>query len=149
MNINIRQGNSGDLERVRELVVELAVFEKEPNAVSNTVEMMENDGFGANPVFGFIVAEYNHQIVGASIYYYRYSTWKGRRLYLEDLIVTASHRGKGIGKLLFEATLEIGKSTHCTGMMWQVLDWNKPAIDFYKKYNTHFDEGWVNCNIDF
>lgn len=149
MEFNIRKGTIEDLPRIRELIVELAVFEKEPDAVVNTIEMMKEDGFGDNPVFGFIVAETDQGILGASIYYYRYSTWKGRRLYLEDLIVTKAARGFGLGKALFEETIEIGKSTGCTGMMWQVLDWNEPAINFYKKYDSHFEDQWVNCNLEF
>ena len=149
MSFQIRTGEKEDLPRLRELIVELAVYEKEPDAVTNTIEMMEEDGFGDNAVFGFIVAEQGTEILGASIYYYRYSTWKGRRMYLEDLIVTEEHRGRGIGKQLFEKTIEIGKGTDCTGMMWQVLDWNQPAIEFYMTYNSNFDEGWINCNLEF
>jgi GNAT superfamily N-acetyltransferase len=149
MKTSIRPGTINDLSVVHALIVELAVYEKEPDAVSNTVEMMLKDGFGENPIFGFLVAECDGVVKGASIYYYRYSTWKGKRMYLEDLIVTEKMRGQGIGKLLFEETLAIARKESCTGMMWQVLDWNQPAIDFYKKYDTRFDEGWVNCNIDF
>ncbi len=149
MNFGIRPGRKTDLPRLRELIVELAVFEKEPDAVTNTLQMMEVDGFGTNPIYGFIVAESDDQIIGASIYYYRYSTWKGKRLYLEDLIVTEEHRGVGAGKALFEATIEIGKRSQCTGMMWQVLDWNEPAIQFYKKYNSDLDEQWINCSLSF
>ena len=149
MDLIIRKGTIQDLGAVHALIVELAVYEREPAAVSNTIQMMEKDGFGTNPIFGFLVAEYNGEIKGASIYYYRYSTWKGKRMYLEDLIVTEAIRGKGLGKRLFEETLAIAKSEHCTGMMWQVLDWNEPAINFYKKYNTRFDKGWLNCHIDF
>ncbi len=145
----IRPGTKEDVSAVHALIVELAVFEREPDAVSNTIEMMLEDGFGDRPVFGFLVAEESDQIVGASIYYYRYSTWKGKRLYLEDLIVTESRRGAGLGKLLFEETVRIAKEQHCTGMMWQVLDWNAPAIDFYKKYNARFDSEWINCHLDF
>ncbi len=137
------------MPRLRELIVELAIFEKEPHAVTNTLQMMQEDGFGSNPIYGFLVAESVGQIIGASIYYYRYSTWKGKRLYLEDLIVTKEYRGKSVGKTLFEATIEIGRQAHCTGMMWQVLDWNEPAIDFYKKYNAVFDDQWINCSLNF
>lgn len=147
--VNIRKGVPEDLPALLELIRELAIYENAEEEVVNTVEMMKEDGFGRNPVYGFIVAEEENKIVGASIYYYRYSTWKGRRLYLEDLIVNEPKRGSGIGKKLFEETIEIGKKTNCTGMMWQVLDWNEPAINFYKKYDTHFDEEWINCNIDF
>jgi GNAT superfamily N-acetyltransferase len=147
--ISIRKGEIRDLPAVLELVKELAEYEKALDQVNNNVTQMEMDGFGDNPVFGFLIAEDNGEIVGTSIYYYRYSTWKGRRLYLEDLVVTESKRGTGVGKKLFEKTLEIGRQTNCTGMMWQVLDWNEPAINFYKKYVTKFEEGWINCNIDF
>lgn len=149
MKPKVRPGTKEDLKIVHDLIVELAVYEKEPDAVSNTVEMMLEDGFGDHPIFGFLVAEWNGEIKGASIYYYRYSTWKGKRLYLEDLIVTEDMRGNGLGKALFEETLAIAKFKNCTGMMWQVLDWNEPAINFYKKYNTRFDTGWLNCHIDF
>lgn len=147
--ITIRQGIKNDLPQVLELVRELAEYERELDQVANTVKQMEEDGFGDNPVFGFLIAEDDDGIIGTSIYYYRYSTWKGRRLYLEDLVVTEKKRGTGAGKKLFEETLEVGKRTNCTGMMWQVLDWNEPAINFYKKYNTHFEDNWINCNIDF
>ncbi len=147
--INIRNGEKEDLSTVLELIRELAIYENEPDQVVNTVQMMNKDGFGLNPVFRFIVAEDESGVIGTSIYYYRYSTWKGKRLYLEDLIVTENKRGIGAGKLLFEETIRTGKETNCTGMTWQVLDWNEPAINFYKKYQTNFDENWVNCNIDF
>lgn len=145
----IRKGEKKDLPKLLELVKELAIYEKALDQVANTVERMELDGFGEMPLFGFIVAEDETGIIGASIYYFRYSTWKGKRLYLEDLIVTESKRGTGAGKLLFEETIQIGKDTACTGMMWQVLDWNEPAINFYKKYQSNFDSEWTNCNIDF
>lgn len=147
--VKLRKGTREDLPRVLELIRELALYEKAPEQVTNTIEMMEKDGFGAHPVYGFIVAENEGVIEGLSLYYYRYSTWKGKRLWLEDLIVTESQRGLGTGKKLFERTLEIAKEENCTGMMWQVLDWNEPAINFYKKYDTEFDGEWINCSINF
>lgn len=147
--IQLRRGEKKDLPAILELIRELAKYEKALDQVVNTVERMEEDGFGDHSIFGFIVAEENGIIIGTSIYYYRYSTWKGKRLYLEDLVVTETKRGEGAGKLLFEETLEIAKKTNCSGMMWQVLDWNEPAINFYKKYETNFEEEWINCNIDF
>lgn len=145
----IRRGNEDDLERVLELIRELAIYEKEPDAVVTTVESMRHDGFGPDPVFGFFVAEDNQgSIVGLSLYYWRYSTWKGRRLYLEDLIVTEAARGQGYGKALFDATIEFALSQDCTGMMWQVLDWNEPSIGFYKSYGAELDAAWVNCHLD-
>jgi GNAT superfamily N-acetyltransferase len=145
----IREGKIEDLPRVLELVRELAVYEKAPEQVTNTVQMMEEDGFGPNAVFGFFVAikDSNTEIIGISIYYYRYSTWKGRRLYLEDIVVTESERGNGAGKLLFDRTMLKCLEDGCTGMMWQVLDWNAPAINFYQKYGADLDEGWINCNL--
>ena len=147
--IAIREGKEEDLPRVFELMTELAAYENGLDQVSNTVEKMKEDGFGKNPIYGLIVAENESGIIGSAIYYYRYSTWKGKRMYLEDLIVTEKERGAGAGKMLFDKMLEIAKKTDCTGMMWQVLDWNEPAINFYKKYNTRFEGEWVNCNIDF
>lgn len=147
--ITIRKGQKKDLPEILELIKELAIYEKALDQVANTVARMEEDGFGEQPVYGFQVSEEDGKIIGTSIYYYRYSTWKGKRLYLEDLVVTESKRGVGAGKLLFEATLRIAKETNCSGMMWQVLDWNEPAINFYKKYNTRFEDDWLNCNIDF
>jgi GNAT superfamily N-acetyltransferase len=149
MNIIIRKGVKEDLPQVLELIKELAEYEKQPEQVKNTVEMMEVDGFGHQPVFGMLIAENEHRIVGISIYYYRYSTWKGKRLWLEDIVVNESHRGKGIGSQLFEKTIEIGKTTKCTGMMWQVLDWNQPAIRFYEKYGAGMETNWNNCHLDF
>jgi len=148
--INIRPGKKEDLPKVLELIVELAAYEKAKDQVENTVERMERDGFGENPIYGFFVAENEKNgIVGIAIYYYRYSTWKGKRLYLEDIVVTEKERGNGIGKLLFDKMIEKGKEENCTGMMWQVLDWNEPAINFYKKYyKADLDEEWINCSIE-
>ena len=146
--INIRPGKKEDLPRVLELVKELAIFERAPGEVTNTVAGMEEDGFGAHPVYGFFVAESDRRIVGLSLYYWRYSTWKGKRLYLEDIIVTEAERGKGTGKLLFERTMKKALEENCTGMMWQVLDWNEPAIKFYKKYGSKTDGEWVNCSLE-
>ncbi len=146
--ISVRKGKREDLPRVLELIKELAEFERAAHEVSNTVSKMEEDGFGANPVYGFFVAEDEGLIQGLSLYYYRYSTWKGKRLYLEDIVVTESQRGKGIGKMLFDTTMKLALDEGCTGMMWQVLEWNTPAIDFYKKYNAHMDGEWINCNLE-
>lgn len=147
MNYHLRKGNPADFEQVLELIKELALYEKAPEEVTNTVERMNleyKDG-----IFDLFVVEIDHKIVGTAIYYYRYSTWKGKRLYLEDIIVTEYMRGKGLGNLLLERTIAEAKDTKCTGIMWQVLDWNESAINFYKKYNTRFDAGWVNCHLDF
>jgi GNAT superfamily N-acetyltransferase len=109
---------------------------------------MEEDGFGKNPIYGFYVAERDSKIVGISLYYWRYSTWKGKRLYLEDIVVTESERGKGAGKLLFDRTMEKALEENCSGMMWQVLEWNEPAINFYRKYGAKLDDEWTNCTLE-
>lgn len=150
MSVTLRLATKSDLPEILSLVKELALYEKAPEQVTNTLEKMEEDGFGAHPIFHTILAESTTDgIVGMSLYYFRYSTWKGKRLYLEDLIVREKFRGFGYGKMLFNATVEKAKETNCTGMMWQVLDWNKPAIDFYQTYGTRFDEEWLNCHLDF
>lgn len=146
--VALRKGEKNDIPQVFDLIKELAIYENGLDQVVNSIEKMEEDGFGKNPIYEFIVAEENDKIIGTAIYYYRYSTWKGKRLWLEDLIVNESKRGSGTGKLLFDEMLKIAKNTNCTGMMWQVLDWNDPAINFYKKYNSQFDGEWINCNID-
>lgn len=148
MQAVIRSGTKADLPQVFELIKELALFERAPQEVTNSVARMEAEGFGPNPAFGFFVAEEGKRIVGISVYYFRYSTWKGRRLFLEDLVVTESHRNKGIGKLLFERTLKKTMEEGCSGMAWQVLDWNEPAIKFYERYGARFDDEWVNCSLD-
>ena len=147
--IQLRKALATDIPEMLRLVMELAIYEKAPEQVTNTEARMLEEGFGENPAFGCILAEEDTKIVGLAIYYYRYSTWKGKRIYLEDLIVTESQRGKGTGKLLFDTVIEIGKETNCSGMMWQVLEWNEPAINFYKNYPTRFDEGWLNAHLDF
>ncbi len=147
--MRIRQGEERDLGSVLDLIKELATYEKSLDQVENTVDRMIKDGFGDRPVFGFLVAEVDGKVVGTSIYYYRYSTWKGKRMYMEDLVVNESHRGNGVGQLLFDETVKVARETDCTGMMWQVLDWNEPAINFYKKYRTTFDQEWINCHLDF
>jgi ribosomal protein S18 acetylase RimI-like enzyme len=126
------------------LVNELAIFEKAPEEVINTVEQMKADGFGANPLFKCIVAESNTSIIGFALYYYRYSTWKGKVLYLEDFYVKEAYRNFGIGKQLFDEVIVTAKKDECQRISWQVLDWNEPAIKFYEKYNAQFDKEWWN-----
>jgi GNAT superfamily N-acetyltransferase len=148
-SITIRIGTKPDLPRVLELIKELALYERAPHEVTNTVERMEQDGFGSNPIYGLFVAENERGIVGISIYYWRYSTWKGKRLYLEDIIVTEKERGSGIGKRLFDRTMQHALDENCTGMLWQVLEWNEPAINFYKKYyQAKLDGEWINCSLE-
>jgi len=149
MSVTLRKGTEKDLPQILELIRELALFEKAPEQVVNTVEQMRRDGFGPNPVYWFFVVEHEREIIGTAIYYLRYSTWKGVRLYLEDLIVTEKARGIGAGKMLFEACIQEGKSNGYSGMMWQVLDWNTPALDFYKSYQADLDGEWINGSLDF
>ena len=130
-----------------ELVNELALFEKLPEEVTVTLEEFEDAGFGEKPVWKAFVAEDNDIIVGFALYYVRYSTWKGCRLYLEDLLVTENYRGKGVGKLLFDRIIKETQDMGYSGMVWQVLDWNEPAIKFYQKYEANIESGWLNAAL--
>jgi len=144
----IRKGQKEDLKAVFELIMELAVYEKAPEEVENSVERMLEDGFGERKVFDFFVAEIDKQIVGTAIYYFRYSTWKGKALYLEDLVVSESFRGKGYGKALLDAIVLQAKKDNCKQVRWQVLDWNEPAIQFYKSIGADLDPEWINCTLN-
>lgn len=147
MSIQLKQANKSDIPAIIELIKELALYEKAPHEVTITPEILERDGFGANPLFWVILAEENGEVLGMSFYYIRYSTWKGPCLYLEDIIVKEQHRRRGIGKLLMDATIEKAKEMKVALMVWQVLNWNEPAINFYKKYHAEFDDKWLNCKI--
>jgi GNAT superfamily N-acetyltransferase len=147
--IQIRKAVKEDCPRLLELVRELAMYEKAPQEVTVSLQHFEDSGFGRNPVWWAFVAEVNGTVEGFALYYIRYSTWKGQRMYLEDLIVTEKMRGKGLGKLLFDALIAETKEKKFSGMVWQVLDWNEPAINFYKKYyHASFDPEWINCSIN-
>ena len=146
--IVIRVAKPKDVPILLALIRELAVYEKAPDEVINTEEQMLEDGFGIRPLFDAFVAEEDAKIIGMAITYYRYSTWKGKCLYLEDLIVSETHRGKGVGKLLFNHCMDFGKMNGCARMIWQVLDWNKPALDFYKSYDADLDSEWVNGTLE-
>lgn len=147
MSIQIRRAVKDDCIRLLELVNELALYEKAPQEVTVTLEHFQESGFGKNPVWWAFVAEEDGMILGFALYYIRYSTWKGQRMYLEDILVTEKARGKGIGKLLMDQLIEEAKAKNFSGIVWQVLEWNEPAINFYKKYNANFDPEWVNCSI--
>lgn len=140
--MNIREGKKEDMSAVLELIKELATFEKEPDAVVVTVEDLERDGFGENPLFYTFIAIIDEQIVGAALYYYRYSTWKGRTIHLEDLIVKEKSRGAGVGYALYKEVIAQGKKDGVRRIEWNVLDWNTPAIDFYKKTGAIVLDDW-------
>ncbi len=147
MQINLRVAVKEDCSRLLELINELALFEKAPEEVTVTLEEFIDAGFGEKPVWKTFVAEVDGLIVGFALYYIRYSTWKGCRMYLEDLIVTESWRGKGVGKLLFDRLIIEAREMGFNGMTWQVLDWNEPAIKFYKKYEAALDGAWINGSL--
>lgn len=147
MNIQLRFATIEDCSRLLELIHELAVYEKMPEEVTVTLDEFAAAGFGEQPVWKAFVAETAKGIIGFALYYTRYSTWKGCRLYLEDFIVTEEYRGQGVGKLLFERVMQEAKDRNYNGMNWQVLDWNAPAINFYNKYAAQIESGWLNASF--
>ncbi len=148
MEIKIRRAEKADCKRLLELVQELAIYEKAPKEVTVTLEHFEESGFGEKPVWWAFVAEMNGKVEGFALYYIRFSTWKGQCLYLEDFLVTEKLRGNGAGKLLFDRVIREAKDKGFSRMVWQVLEWNEPAINFYKKYNAAFDGEWINGTLD-
>lgn len=161
MEINIRRAVKEDCHRLLELIRELAEYEKAPQEVTVNLEHFQESGFGEKPVWWAFVASSplpfstngegeglrELPIVGFALYYIRYSTWKGQRMYLEDILVTNEMRGKGIGKLLMDRLIKEAKEKNLQGIDCQVLGWNELAINFYKKYDVSFDPEWVNCGI--
>ena len=148
MNFTIRKATVKDSAAIWALIKELAEFEKEPNAVDISVSTLEQDGFGSNPLFGCFVAEVKRIVVGMALFYPRYSTWKGATLHLEDLIVTESMKGKGIGTQLYRAFIEHGYRLGHQRIEWSVLDWNAPAIAFYKKSGATLLEDWFTVQMN-
>lgn len=144
----IRPARPADVPAMFALVRELALFEKAPEQVTNTEADMLRDGFGDRPLFEALVAEINGAIVGMALYFVKYSTWKGKGLYLDDLVVTESQRGKGIGMALLQAYLEKACACGARQVHWQVLDWNQPAIDLYKKMGASVDAEWLDCKMN-
>ena len=147
MNAQLRTAIQEDCPRLLELIKELALYEKAPEEVTVTLEEFVEAGFGKQPVWKAIVALDQDLIIGFALFYTRYSTWKGRRLYLEDFIITESYRGRGIGKLLFDSVILEAQENNYNGMSWQVLDWNEPALNFYNKYNAQTESGWLNASF--
>lgn len=145
----IRPAQRGDCSRLLELVRELAAFERAPDAVIVSSAQFEEAGFGSCPVWQAVVAEEDGTVVGFALWYVRFSTWTGCRLYLEDIVVTASRRGEGIGRRLFTAAVAEGLARGYAGMTWQMLDWNEGARRFYDRFRPRYDAEWVNCHIDF
>jgi GNAT superfamily N-acetyltransferase len=147
MEISVIKGEKHHLRQVLGLIKELALYEKAPSEVEITLEELERDGFGGQPVFGFFVALDKDLVVGMALYYVKYSTWKGKCIYLDDIIVTEPYRGRNIGKKLFVEVAKVSKNLNARKMEWQVLDWNVSAIGFYKKFDVHFDDTWINCKL--
>ena len=148
MNTIIRKGEEKDIPAVLELVRELALFEKAPQEVTNTEAAMKEDGFSQHPVFMMQVAESDGVVTGMAIYFIKYSTWKGKGVYLDDIVVKESYRNQGIGGKLLNAVIVHCHELGAKQLHWQVLDWNEPAIGFYKKYNSSFDNEWINCKLN-
>jgi GNAT superfamily N-acetyltransferase len=146
--MNIRKGRIEDMPRVLELIQELATFEKQPKAVEVTVSDLERDGFGSNPLFQVLVAEIDGKIPGIALFYNRYSTWKGKTIHLEDLIVSETARGSGIGMQLYQAVMEEAKRQNVNRVEWNVLDWNTPAISFYEKTGAVVFKDWLVAQMD-
>ena len=149
MKISIRKAQKKDLPQILALIKELAAYEKAPQEVKVTLKELEQDGFGKKKVYECFAAAEENKIKGIALYYVKYSTWKGKCIYLDDIIVTEAMRGKGIGKLLFDKVIETAKKMKVRKLEWQVLNWNEPAINFYTKYSTVFDNEWVNCKLVF
>lgn len=152
--VQVRVAVPEDAREMMSLIRELALYEKDPEAVTVSMDHFVESGFGPNPVWWALVAvipasaERAEEVVGFALYYIRYSTWKGQRMYLEDIIVKEAWRGKGIGGALMDALIVTARQKQFSGMMWQVLDWNEPAIRFYKKYQAQFHEAWINVSLE-
>ena len=146
--MKIRKGTPQDMPDVLALITELAVFEKEPDAVVISTEDLLRDGFSENPLFHTFVAEVNEEIIGVALYYYRFSTWKGKTIHLEDLIVKENNRGTGAGFALYSEIIKQGKKDNVRRIEWNVLDWNTPAIDFYEKSGAKVLSNWRVVHMD-
>lgn len=148
MNLKLRTAIKSDMESVLLLIKELAIFEKEPNAVEISIDTLIQDGFGKKPAFKVFVAEIENEIVGMALFYERYSTWKGKSIHLEDLIIQNKHRGKGIGSALYKKVLKYAHDNDYKRVAWEVLDWNKVAIDFYKSTGAIVFDEWRVAQMD-
>ena len=149
MGVIIRTGNKKDVPSILGLIKELALYERAPELVLNTEKMLLEDGFGEQSIYNILVAEQadTETVIGMALYFTAYSTWNGRIFYLDDLVVTESHRRFGIGRLLMNEFLQVAKQAEVNEVRWQVLNWNLPAIEFYKSLNVKFDADWINCSL--
>lgn len=147
-DMNVRAATPADMPAVLQLIQELATFEKQPDAVVLTPEDLIRDGFGTHPLFRVLVAEHEGEIIGMALFYYRYSTWKGKTIHLEDLIVTAKARGTGAGMALYKNVIQLAKEEQVRRVEWVVLNWNQPAIEFYQKSGAHVLEDWYTVQMD-
>lgn len=145
--MKIRRGIKEDLQGVLALIEELVRYEKAADEVAVTLEQLARDGFEASKLFEMIVAEDGGSIIGMALYYFGYSTWKGKMLYLDDIVVNEKYRRKGVGEQLFEAVMQEAKEQKAKQIRFHVLNWNEPAINFYKKYNVQFEAEWVTCKL--
>ncbi len=146
--IHIRKGVRRDIPAIHHLIKELAVYERAESEVHTTVAQMEQDGFGKKPLFEFFVAETGEgEVVGIALFYFGYSTWKGKKLYLDDLIVTQAYRRHGIGQMLLDRLVAYAVEQDACQIRWHVLEWNEPAIKFYEKLGVEFDNEWVTCKM--
>jgi GNAT superfamily N-acetyltransferase len=143
----IRKGQKEDMPAILDLIKELATFEKEPNAVVVTVDELVRDGFGEKPLFMTFVAEQDNEIIGMALFYYRYSTWKGKTIHLEDLIVKENKRGIGAGSALYKQVIKYARSKGVRRVEWVVLSWNKPAIDFYERSGATILQDWLTVQM--
>lgn len=146
--MQVRKAIKEDVPAILGLIKALAEFEKAPQEVSVTEDMLLVDGFSDQPLFYTIVGIVNEEIVGMALYFYKYSTWKGKVLHLEDLIVKQSERGKGYGKILLNEIISVAKSEDLKRIDWQVLDWNTPAVQFYESIGAEIQKEWWNCRLD-
>jgi GNAT superfamily N-acetyltransferase len=148
-DIKIRRAVKEDCSAMLDLIRELALYERAPDEVTVSMEHFIKSGFGDNPVWWAFVAESDGKVIAFALYYIRYSTWKGRKMYLEDIVVTEEWRGKGAGKKLMDVLIKEAKDKGFVGINWQVLEWNEPAIKFYERYKATFDGEWLNASLDF
>lgn len=145
--IFIRNADPGDVPEILELIRELARFEQAADQVELSAEELRADGFGPNPSFCCFVATVENKVIGMALYFYKYSTWKGKTLYLDDIVVKEDYRRQGVGQLLFDKVIQVAAEKKLRRMEWQVLEWNEPAIEFYKKNKAKFDPEWINCKL--